>query len=393
MQGVDRASLVLSTGLENLQATPRILFLEPQPCIRALKYAKGLRWMFGGKVCIIFGYLFRKLNELYGHGDEVFDKLVKLNPDNLKGDVKRLVNKFHPFVIHSHNAPDLLTISAIEAVNGEVPVIHDCHEALTLRETGYYASDDEEKIRNEYPRQEKIANEESDGRIYVTEGVRDYIQHRYDVDPSKDMIFYSYVCQSMVPSQLPGKLSEKDGQTHIVYIGTVTSVVKDSHYDLREIFREIADHGIHVHMYVSIWGAKDKAYHGLAEENDFIHYHGHLDQKTLLHEIAQYDFGWAGFNSNQKNRKHLDVALPNKVFEYIACGLPVLAFPHKNISGFLNRHKVGLIFDSVDEMASQLKNGKLESLKKDVLNSRLEFTVEKNIGRLIRYYERMRGPK
>ena len=393
MQCVDRSSLVLSTGLKNMQAAPRILFLEPQPCIRALKYAKGLKWMFGGKVCIIFGYLFRKLNELYGHGDEVFDKLVKLNPDNLKGDVKGLVNKFHPFVIHSHNAPDLLTISAIEAANGEVPVIHDCHEALTLRETGYYASDDEEKIRNEYPRQEKIANEESDGRIYVTEGVRDYIQHRYNVDRSKDMVFYSYVCQSMVPSQLTGKLSEKDGQTHIVYIGTVTSIVKDSHYDLREIFREIADHGIHVHMYVSIWGAEDEAYHHLAEENSLIHYHGHLDQKRLLDEIAQYDFGWAGFNSNEKNRKHLDVALPNKVFEYIACGLPVLAFPHKNISGFLNRHKVGLIFDSVDEMASQLKNGKLESTKRDVLKARHEFTVEKNIGRLVRYYERMRGPK
>jgi len=393
MQCVDRSSLVLSTGLKNMQAAPRILFLEPQPCIRALKYAKGLKWMFGGKVCIIFGYLFHTLNELYGHGDEVFDKLVKLNPDNLKRDVKRLVNKFHPFVIHSHNAPDFLTISAIEAVNGEVPVIHDCHEALTLRDTGYYASDDEEKIRNEYPRQEKIANEESDGRIYVTEGVRDYIQQRYEVDRSKDMVFYSYVCQSMVPSRLRGKFSEKDGQTHIVYIGTVTSIVKDSHYDLREIFREIADHGIHVHMYVSIWGAKDKAYHHLAEENNLIHYHGHLDQKRLLDEIAQYDFGWAGFNSNQKNRKHLDVALPNKIFEYIACGLPVLAFPHRNMREFLNQHGVGLVFDSVDEMASQLENGRLESLKRDILKARHEFTVEKNIGKVIRYYERIRASK
>jgi glycosyltransferase involved in cell wall biosynthesis len=391
MQCLDRSSLVLPTGLKNVQATPRILFLEPQPCIRALKYAKGLKWAFGGKIDIIFAYLYRTLNELYGHGDEVFDRLVKLNPDNLEGDIKRLVNKFDPLVIHSHNAPDFLTISAIEAVNREVPVIHDGHEALTLRETGYYASDDEETIRNKYPRQEKIANERSDGRIYVTEGVRDYIQERYDVDRSKDMVFYSYVCQSMVPSRLRRKLSDKDGQTHIVYIGTVTSIVKDSHYDLRETFREIAKQRIHVHMYVTIWGTKDKAYHRLAEENNFIHYHGHLDQKALLYEITQYDFGWAGFNVNPKNRKHLDVALPNKVFEYIACGLPVLAFPHRNISGFLNRHKVGLVFDSVDEMASQLQNGKLESVKKNVLNARYEFTVEKNISKLTQYYEETRG--
>ncbi len=366
-----------------------ILFLEPQPCIRALKYAKGLKLAFGGNIRIVFGYLYRTLNELYGHGDEVFDELVKLNPDNLEGDIKRLVNKFQPFVIHSHNAPDSLTVSAIEAVNGEVPVIHDCHEALTLRETGYYATDDEETIRIKYPRQEKIANERSDGRIYVTEGVRDYIQQRYDVDPSRDMVFYSYVNKSMVPSQLRRKISEKDGETHIVYIGTVTSIIKDSHYDLREIFREIADHGIHVHVYVSIWGAKDKAYQHLADENDFIHYHGHLDQKSLLLEIPQYDFGWAGFNVNRKNREHLDVALPNKVFEYIACGLPVLAFPHKNLRKFLDRYNVGLVFDSMDEMASQLKNEKLESIRRDVLNSRYKFTVEKNISRLIQYYKEL----
>ena len=364
-----------------------ILFLEPQPCIRALKYANGLKLAFGGNIKIVFGYLYRTLNELYGHGDEVFDELVKLNPDNLEGDIKRLVNKFHPFVIHSHNAPDGLTVSAIEAVRSEVPVIHDCHEALTLRETGYYATDDEETIRIKYPRQEKIANERSDGRIYVTEGVRDYIQQRYDVDPSRDMVFYSYVNKSMVPSQLRRKISEKDGETHIVYIGTVTTIIKDSHYDLREIFREIADHGIHVHMYVSIWGAKDKAYQHLADENDFIHYHGHLDQKSLLLEIPQYDFGWAGFNVNRKNKEHLDVAIPNKVFEYIGCGLPVLAFPHKNLRKFLDRYNVGMVFDSMDEMASQLKNEKLESIRRDVLNSRYKFTVEKNISRLIQYYK------
>ena len=277
-------------------------------------------------------------------------------------------------------------------MNGEVPVIHDCHEALTLNETGYYASDSEETIRIKYPSEEKIANEKSDGRIYVTEGVRDYIQRRYDVDPSRDRVFYSYVSESVVPSQLHRKISEKDGETHIVYIGTVTSIIKDSHYDLREIFRQIATYGIHVHMYVSIWGAKDQAYQRLADENGFIHYHGHLDQKGLLQEITQYDFGWAGFNANSKNRAHLDVAIPNKVFEYIACGLPVLAFPHKNMMTFLNRHNVGLVFDSLDEMASQLQNRKkIESVQRNVLNNRYKFTVEKNINKLIQYYKDISG--
>ena len=104
---------------------------------------------------------------------------------------------------------------------------------------------------------------------------------------------------------------------------------------------------------------------------------------------TQYDFGWAGFNGNRKNRKHLDVALPNKVFDYIACGLPVLAFPHRNIREFLDRHNVGLVFDNVDKMPSQLQNRKTESVRRNVLNMRHKFTVEGNIGKLIRYYGRV----
>jgi len=314
---------------------------------------------------------------------------VKLNQNDVRGDIKKLVKATKPSVIHSHNAPDSLTIAAVDAVEHEVPVIHDSHEALSLRKTCYYASDDETKVLDEYPSQERIANEKSDGRIYVTEGIRDYIQQRYSVDRSKDIVFYSYVCESMVPSRLRKKLSEKDGQIHIVYIGTVTSLIEDSHYDLREIFREIAARDIHLHMYVSIWGTRDKAYQRMAEDNEFIHYHGHLDQRTLLDEITQYDYGWAGFNTNDKNISHLDVALPNKAFEYVACGLPVLAFPHKTLKRFIERNMVGLIFDDIEEMASKLKEDEMESITNRVLDSRHKFTVEANIGKVIQHYERI----
>jgi hypothetical protein len=42
----------------------RILFLEPQPCARALKYARGLKGVYGDNVEIVFGYMFYTLNML-----------------------------------------------------------------------------------------------------------------------------------------------------------------------------------------------------------------------------------------------------------------------------------------------------------------------------------------
>ncbi len=42
---------------------------------------------------------------------------------------------------------------------------------------------------------------------------------------------------------------------------------------------------------------------------------------------SDYDFGWAGFNAGL-NGAHLDTALPNKLYEYLGCGLPVITLQH-----------------------------------------------------------------
>jgi len=354
----------------------RLLFLQPQPCIRALKLAKGLKGALGEDVSLVFGYLDRTLTELYGYGDEFFDRFVKLgNPEK---SISELVERYKPHIIHSHNAPDFLTVSAINAVD-DIPVIHDTHDALTMRKMGYYAGDDEARIQ-EYADEEKIANEESDGRLYVTEGVGDYIRKRYTVDES-ELVFRNYVSEDMMPWDLTDKFSDKDGEIHIVYAGTITSQIEGHHYDLREIFMEIAEQGFHIHIYAA---REDEAYSLLAEEEDFVHYHGHFPRKELMrNELKKYDFGWAGFN-DVMNKEHLDVCLPNKAIEYIACGLPVLTLPHKTLSEFVEEHKVGLVINSFDEMREQLFES--NELKEIVLRKRYEFTIESNINRLIQFY-------
>jgi len=354
----------------------RLLFLQPQPCIRALKLAKGLKGALGEDVSLVFGYLDRTLTELYGYGDEFFDEFVKLgNPEK---SISELVQRYKPDIIHSHNAPDFLTVSAINAVD-DIPVIHDTHDALTMRKMGYYAGDDAARIQ-EYTDEEKIANEESDGRLYVTEGVGDYIRKRYSVDDS-ELVFRNYVSEDMIPWDLTDKLSDKDGEIHIVYAGTITSQMEGHHYDLREIFRKIAEQGFHIHIYAA---SEDEAYSLLAEEEDLIHYHGHFDRKTLMHdELQKYDFGWAGFN-DVMNKEHLDVALPNKAIEYIACGLPVLTLPHKTLSEFVEEHKVGFVINSFDDMKEQLFES--NEIKEIVLRKRYEFTIENNIDQLIQFY-------
>jgi len=59
----------------------------------------------------------------------IFDGLVRFN-GSLKKEIHKLVENFNPHIIHSHNAPNTLTLAAIDCVN-DIPVIHDVHEVLS----------------------------------------------------------------------------------------------------------------------------------------------------------------------------------------------------------------------------------------------------------------------
>jgi glycosyltransferase involved in cell wall biosynthesis len=354
------------------------MFLQPQPCIRALKLARGLHYK-QKNISIIFGYLHKSLTELYGYGDEFFDETVKLDDEDLSGSVKTLVEEYDPHIIHSHNAPDYLTVETLKCVP-EKPLIHDVHDSLTMRNTGYTEDDDENQILN-YATDEKYSCLGSDGLVYVSKILRDFIVDRYDMENKPELLFPNYVSKDLIPSEFKERLSSKDGEIHIVYAGTITSRIKGHHYDLIDIFRKIARNDLHIHIYAS---RGDEAYRSLSSESRYIHYHGHLNQSELMKELTQYDYGWAGFNGT-KNMEHLDAVLPNKAYEYIACGLPVLTFPHRSLKEFVEKDKVGIVVQDL-ELKNELLLG--EELRENVMEKRYDYTIESRIGDLIDFYEK-----
>jgi glycosyltransferase involved in cell wall biosynthesis len=352
-----------------------VLFLRPQPAIRSLKYALGFNSV-GADIRILHGYTSRTLAELYGHGDECFEKFIKLDPKHLEEAIREIVLSYHIDLIHSQNAPDFLTVAAIRSVD-DVPIIHDNQDTISLRETPYYPGADVEKQLVD----ERMANEGCDARIHVTAEMMAYIQETYGM--KRDVVFGNYVSESMMPTFFKEKLSERGGEVHIVYEGTLASLEGD-HYDLRKIFTDIASLGMHLHIYDS---HSNKDYQTLAKDDGYLHYHGHLEPRELFEELTQYDFGWSGFNV-AKNKAHMDVALPNKTFEYIACGLPVLSFPHEAQKKFLQKHGVDLVFNDVDEMQEKLADKEaINRTRKTVFQKRFEFTVEKNIHEITDLYQ------
>jgi len=352
----------------------RVLFLRPQPAIRSLKYVLAFNNVNAG-IEPYHAYTARTLTQLYGYGDECFRKFVRLDSTRLGKELERLLEDLSIDLIHSQNAPDTLTRVATEVAD-EIPVVHENQDMISLRRTPYTPEGnlDEQLV------DERIANQMCDARIHVSQGLLDYIGAKYG--PKKEIVFHNYVSRSLVPPSCKRKLSDIDRRIHIVYEGTLSSFPGD-HYDLKEIFKDIAGHGYHVHIYDS---HSNQDYARLANTHDSIHYHGHKDPRELPYEITQYHYGWAGFNAT-KNREHLDVALPNKLFEYLASGLPVLSFPHKAQKEFLEAEGLGLVFEDLNELDDKIKEqATVQQVRGNVLRKRFGFTMESNIDRVLNLY-------
>ena len=132
------------------------------------------------------------------------------------------------------------------------------------------------------------------------------------------------------------------------------------------------------------------AYAQLAAGLTGLRVHATLPPSRLLAALPEYDFGWAGFNS-ALNWAHLDTCLPNKAYEYVGCGLPVLTFPHRALSRLVGHDSLGLSLPTLDNLIGQLSALDMVELRRRVAAARLELTVEANIHRLGELYETVAG--
>ena len=359
----------------------RVLFLQRQPCVRALKYAVGLRGAWPD-LELGFASQGQTLTEFYGSGDELFDGWWDLGHDARPLDeLGAVLDDFQPDLIHSHNLPDVLTVLALDVVGGSTPVVHDIHDLQSLRHTPY---------RDGFPEPvdplglERAAIEGASALITVSPELADVVRARYEL-PERTLVLGNLALRRDRVVDLPRRGGGERTPT-IVYEGSLST--DGGHYDLRDLFRTVADAGVDLAIHPS---RPAPGYADLAAERRNIRCHEPLDPATLMRTLPRYDLGWAGFNATL-NAEHLDTVLPNKLFEYLGAGLPVVTLrDHLALRRFVEEEGVGVVLDDAPDIAEAVRDLDMESLRRTVAEKRDRFTFEAQVGEVIDLYRDLVG--
>lgn len=348
------------------QATPQIpdnsplniLFLQNSPCIRNYKMATALRAK-GHRVSL--GYTIKLLSQRYpGLSDDTYDENICIRSYRQLWDMSKNFD-----LIHSHNEPDELTVAALA---GDCPVIHDTHDLISLR-----ANNDPGLAYFE-----GIANRGAHGRIATTPFQEREIMNMYG-PKNPGLVFYNYASQADLPRIFHPKLSARDGQVHFVYEGGLS---ESAHRDFRDIFVEMAVRGMHVHIYPASWSDKLAAFFSRHKR---IRYNKPVSPKVLMEEMTRYDIGIIPWNLEKGNKRFLDSTIANKLFEYLAAGLPVATSRLQSYEDFFERTPVGVTFDSVQELV-ETHVPRLLEMAKTIDFSRHVYTFESEIQRVEEFY-------
>jgi len=111
-----------------------------------------------------------------------------------------------------------------------------------------------------------------------------------------------------------------------------------------------------------------KAYEGICTLNQGMP-HDHL-----INYLGVFDWGLCG---NLGKHREWDVAMPNKLFEYMAGGIPVIALNAEETGKFVKEHGVGIVVSSVEEIIERWDER--DACQKNVMLKRHQFTMEKHI--------------
>lgn len=355
----------------------RICKLAAHACIRVQKMALPLMAR-GHKV-----YLVSQRRPSYAEAYDGFSECFSIE------QMRNMVIQLSEWadVFHCHNEPSWF-VTLCKEICPETPVILDVHDSFLARST----PDEYERALKEGKPHLRVSVEErnnfqlADALVFPSQPFADIILDEFNLK-QPCLILPSYLPQNFYNYQ------GKEWFGGIVYEGRIDlkEKVKDSkastgfqYSDLEEFARQCKELGVDFHFY----GREDddfkkafKPYEREEGQPGGMTIHGAVPYPKLMGALSQHDWGFVG---NTFYTPEWEVALPNKLFEYIAAAVPVFVMNAKHCSEFVEEYGVGITVDSVEEITKRWKEH--TKIRKNLIKVRTKFVMEKHIRKLENLY-------
>lgn len=324
-------------------------------CLRNVKLAIGA-WMLGYRLELITqtqGFnLIKELGFLH-----IYDSIcIWETPSQLEAYMR----ESKADVFWCHNEPDVMAELACEpSVKKDRIVIHDCHDLPTL-----HAGKEKE-----FAAQEKTACEGSDFIFVPTPDYVNLIEQKYKCGKK------IHVVNSCSPSIFfpDHDLPRVNG---MLYCGQVNVPSMNSQLPYRNcipLFQYLTALGVTTHIYSTTPSANLQPY---IQAGACVY--GTLRMFAANLQYTRYDYGFVGSNVDCKE---IQVCMPNKLFDCMAGGIPIICLNAKTVGEFVIKNKIGVNIQGLENMRNipWADYDFWIECRKKVREIRYEYTAEKEV--------------
>lgn len=335
----------------------RILIISHHTCIRALKQATALVGA-GHQVHFL-------LHDIAPAG--MWEKIPSMTafngtPEGLRDRLKAL-NDTTFDLIHVHTEPDWM-VTVAKQEKPDMPVVYDCHDLDSVR-------------YGEKTEAEKQAFQHADAFIFPSRSYRDYATSLYSLAGAPSAVIYSYVStgltsfpQQPAPLRIPG----------LVYEGAaVAALGGQSEETAKQIkareYRDYTALAFALHRAgIPFWmmGLTSAFMAEYTKLNALVF--PTLPYQWMMRRLSYFEAGYIGCPNSHKQWQ---MAMPNKLFECLAAGIPVLVHNAAECAEFVRKHKVGIVSDTLGDVIKVYPG--IGKFRKNVRKKREQFTMESQV--------------